>query len=75
MFTCIALGLYTCFLKEHFSMLYSHLCYSVFLAIVLGLSIGLHSDMYLTLLGIAGYVALWASFVLHNLMIIKPTLK
>ena len=75
MSVCMALSLYSCCLKEHFSTGYSHLLYSIFLATALGCSIGLFPDMYITLIGLAVYVALWASFISHNLMALRPTLK
>lgn len=75
MCVCIALSLYSCCMNEHFTTLYSHIFFGIVLASTLGCSIALYTDYYLSFIGAASYVVLWASFISHNLMAIHDSLK
>ena len=75
MCVCIALSLYSCCMNEHFTTLYSHIFFGIVLASALGCSIALYTDYYLSFIGAASYVVLWASFISHNLMAIHDSLK
>ena len=70
MCVCIALSLYSCCMNEHFTTLYSHIFFGIMLAPALGCSIALYLDYYMSFIGAAIYVAIWASFISHNLMAI-----
>ena len=75
MSVCIALSLYSCCMNEYFTTLYSHIFLGIVLASALGCSIALYTDYYMSFIGAASYVALWASFISHNLMAISDSLK
>ena len=55
---CIALSLYSCCLKDRFTILYSHLFFGIVLAIALGSSIALYSKNFIILISIAVSVGL-----------------
>ena len=66
---------YSCFLKERISSLYSHIWIGLTLLASLGCSIALFIDHYIYFLVSAACVAVWASFLVHNLMALDETLE
>ena len=71
----VGLCFYSCCLKERLTTLYSHIWIGLMLIVSLGGSIALFPDFYIYFLVSAGYVALWASFLTHNLMALNETLE
>ena len=68
------LSCYSCCLKEHITTLYSHIWIGLMLLPTLGFSIAIFTDFYVYMLVSAVCVAIWASFILHNLMAISASL-
>jgi len=66
---------YSCCLKERLSTLYSHIWIGLMLLASLGCSIALFTDYYIYFLVSAACVAVWASFLVHNLMALSDSLE
>jgi len=71
----VALALYSCCVKEELSTRYSHLFFGIILAIALGASIAFDCAHWFDHVISGPVVALWTSFVMHNLMAIAKTLQ
>lgn len=69
---CVALALYTCCLRENFTVLYSHIFFGIFLCVALGMTFVLNYDheFWISIL-IALGTSLWGSFIANNLIAIK----
>ena len=72
---CVALSLYTCCLKNKFTVLWSHVSFSILLAGALATVVAVYMDNYIYYIAGAITVAIWASNATLNSMTIHDKLR
>ena len=72
---CCALSFYACLFKTKFTVLWSHISFAILLSGSLCTAEAIYRDNRVFHIASAVLIALWASFVVHNLIAIHDTLK